>query len=553
MLTTLSLRDFVIVDSLSLDVSRGFTVLTGETGAGKSILIDALELVLGGRADAGVVREGCDRANIVAEFSVTKRTRAWLESNELHLEDDSLMIRRTVDGHGRSRAWVNGIAVTVSQLRELGETLIDVHGQHAHQSLLKPVYQLKLLDDHAGTQSERQAVKKAYTEWQTAKKQLDDATANADALAEKAERLSWMIEDLEVLAPKKGEWEALNLDHKRLAHGVAITDGLGAALQSLTEGESSVSTALSAVHGKLSALTRYDERLSDMVSTLGTAIDLVEEAARDVSRYLDRCDLDTESFERVDRRVAQYFELSRKFRTEPECLWELLESSRRKLQSLTGKKDVEALRQTERFARAAYDQAAKCLTDARFQGAKKLSEAVTKEMQTLAMKGACLEVSLIPNPPSSGGSEHCEFLIAGHAGVLPRPLIKVASGGELARISLAIAVITAAETPVPTLIFDEVDSGIGGATAEVVGRLLHRLGESRQVLCVTHLPQVASCGDSHWRVEKMTVNNRTLSSVKTLQSEDRVFEIARMIAGVEISQKTLDVAEELLQSSHLQH
>lgn len=553
MLTTLSLRDFVIVDSLSLDVSRGFTVLTGETGAGKSILIDALELVLGGRADAGVVREGCDRANIVAEFSVTKRTRAWLESNELHLEDDSLMIRRTVDNHGRSRAWVNGIAVTVSQLRELGETLIDVHGQHAHQSLLKPVYQLKLLDDHAGTQSERQAVKKAYTEWQTAKKQLDDATANADALAEKAERLSWMIEDLEVLAPKKGEWEALNLDHKRLAHGVAITDGLGAALQSLTEGESSVSTALSAVHGKLSALTRYDERLSDMASTLGTAIDLVEEAARDVSRYLDRCDLDTESFERVDRRVAQYFELSRKFRTEPECLWELLESSRRKLQSLTGKKDVEALRQTERFARAAYDQAAKSLTDARFQGAKKLSEAVTKEMQTLAMKGACLEVSLIPNPPSSGGSEHCEFLIAGHAGVQPRPLIKVASGGELARISLAIAVITAAETPVPTLIFDEVDSGIGGATAEVVGRLLHRLGESRQVLCVTHLPQVASCGDSHWRVEKMTVNNRTLSSVKTLQSEDRVFEIARMIAGVEISQKTLDVAEELLQSSHLQH
>lgn len=553
MLTTLSLRDFVIVDSLSLDVSRGFTVLTGETGAGKSILIDALELVLGGRADAGVVREGCDRANIVAEFSVTKRTHAWLESNELHLEDDSLMIRRTVDSHGRSRAWVNSIAVTVSQLRELGETLIDVHGQHAHQSLLKPVYQLKLLDDHAGTQSERQAVKKAYTEWQTAKKQLDDATANADALAEKAERLSWMIEDLEVLAPKKGEWEALNLDHKRLAHGVAITDGLGVALQSLTEGESSVSTALSAVHGKLSALTRYDERLSDMVSTLGTAIDLVEEAARDVSRYLDRCDLDTESFERVDRRVAQYFELSRKFRTEPECLWELLESSRRKLQSLTGKKDVEALRQTERFARAAYDQAAKCLTDARFQGAKKLSEAVTKEMQTLAMKGACLEVSLIPNPPSSGGSEHCEFLIAGHAGVQPRPLIKVASGGELARISLAIAVITAAETPVPTLIFDEVDSGIGGATAEVVGRLLHRLGESRQVLCVTHLPQVASCGDSHWRVEKMTVNNRTLSSVKTLQSEDRVFEIARMIAGVEISQKTLDVAEELLQSSRLQH
>ncbi|EJX03697.1 DNA repair protein RecN [gut metagenome] len=368
----------------------------------------------------------------MAEFSTTERTRLWLEANELHLEDDSLMIRRTVDCHGRSRAWVNGIAVTVSQLRELGETLIDVHGQHAHQSLLKPQYQLKLLDDHAGTQQERQAVQEAYRRWQTAKKQLDDATSNADALAEKAERLSWMIEDLEVLAPKKGEWEALNVDHKRLAHAVAITDGLGVVLQTLTEGEAAVSSGLSEVHGKLSSLTRYDDRLADIASTIGTAIDLVEEAGRDVSRYLDRCDLDTESFERVDRRVSQYFELSRKFRTEPECLWELLDNSRRQLQSLTMKKDVEALIQAERTARETYDKKAKLLSEARLSGAKRLSEAVTKEMQKLAMKGARLEVSLIANPPSANGVEHCEFLIAGHAGVQTRPLIKVASGGELA-------------------------------------------------------------------------------------------------------------------------
>lgn len=553
MLTTLSLRDFVIVDSLSLDVRRGFTVLTGETGAGKSILIDALQLILGGRADAGVVREGCERANIVAEFSVNERTSAWLTANELHLEDESLMIRRTVDHKGRSRAWVNGVAVTVSQLRELGETLIDVHGQHAHQSLLKPLYQLKLLDDHAKTEKELTAVRLSYAGWQKAKKLLDDATANADALAEKAERLSWMIEDLEVLSPKKDEWETLNADHSRLAHGVAITDGLGQTLEALTDGDETVSSTLSAAHGKLTSLSRYDEKLEDIASTLATAIDLVEEAGRDVSRYLDRCDLDSEHFEQVDRRVSQYFELSRKFRTEPELLWELLENSKRELERLTGEKDVDALRKAEKNARDEYDRVAGLLSKVRADGAKKLAEAVTEEMQRLAMKGARLEISLIPNPPSANGAEHCEFLIAGHAGVQTRPLIKVASGGELARISLAIAVITAAETPVPTLIFDEVDSGIGGATAEVVGHLLHKLGESRQVLCVTHLPQVASCGDSHWRVEKMTVNERTLSTVKSLIGGDRVFEIARMIAGVEISKKTLDVAEELIQSARVKH
>ena len=553
MLTTLSLRDFVIVDSLSLDVRRGFTVLTGETGAGKSILIDALQLILGGRADAGVVREGCERANIVAEFAANDRTSAWLTANELHLEDESLMIRRTVDQKGRSRAWVNGVSVTVSQLRELGETLIDVHGQHAHQSLLKPVYQLKLLDDHAGTAKELAAVRTAYAEWQKAKRLLDDATANADALAEKAERLSWMIDDLDVLAPKKDEWEALNADHSRLAHGVAITDGLGQTLEALTDGDETASSTLSAAHGKLISLSRYDEKLSDIASTLATAIDLVEEAGRDISRYLDRCDLDAERFEKVDHRVSQYFELSRKFRTEPELLWELLEKSKRELERLTGEKDVDALRKAERLARDEYDRVAGLLSEVRANGAKKLADAVTEEMQRLAMKGARLEISLIPNPPSANGAEHCEFLIAGHVGVQTRPLIKVASGGELARISLAIAVITASETPVPTLIFDEVDSGIGGATAEVVGHLLHKLGESRQVLCVTHLPQVASCGDSHWRVEKMTVNERTLSTVKPLTGGDRVFEIARMIAGVEISKKTLDVAEELISSAHDKH
>lgn len=550
MLTTLSLRDFVIVESLNLDVRRGFTVLTGETGAGKSILIDALQLILGGRADASVVREGAERTHIVAEFQPSSEAKAWLVANELQTGEESLLIRRTVDTKGRSRAWVNGVVVTATQLRELGETLIDVHGQHAHQSLLKPTYQLQLLDDHAGTSSERAAVREAYFAWQKARKALDDATANADAIAEKAERLSWMIEDLETLSPKAGEWDELNADHRRLSHGVAIADGLNQIVNQLTDDPESVSSMLSSVHAKLTSLSRYDDKLSQMVETLSSGMDLVEEVARDASRYLDRADLDGERFAEVDRRVSHYYELARKFRTEPESLHALLEDSRRQLKTLTGAKDVEGLKKAEVEARRQYDLVASQLTAVRNKGALALADAVTEQMQRLSMKGARLEIALVAQAPSAYGSEHCEFLIAGHAGVQTRPLIKVASGGELARISLAIAVITAAAMPVPTLIFDEVDSGIGGATAEVVGQLLHRLGTSRQVLCVTHLPQVAACGDNHWRVEKHFTGETTQSQLRVLNDVERIEEVARMLAGVSISDNTRAVAQEMLMIGH---
>lgn len=386
MLTALSLRDFVIVESLSLDVRRGFTVLTGETGAGKSILIDALQLILGGRADAGVVREGAERTNIVAEFQPPESARKWLAANELETGDDMLMIRRTVDVKGRSRAWVNGVSVAASQLRELGETLIDVHGQHAHQSLLKPAYQLKLLDDHAGTFVELSAVREAFNVWQKARRALDDATANADAIAEKAERLAWMIEDLEALSPRGGEWESLNEDHRRLSHGVAIAEGLNEVLGTLTEDGESASAMLSSAHAKLSSLSRYDAKLASVAETLSTGIDLIEEAARDAARYLDRADLDGERFAEVDRRVSHYYELARKFRTEPESLHELLEKSRSELKVLTGAKDVEALRKAEASARGSYDVAAASLSEARRHGALALGEAVTAQMQRLAMK-----------------------------------------------------------------------------------------------------------------------------------------------------------------------
>lgn len=549
MLTSLSLRDFVIVESLSLDVRRGFTVLTGETGAGKSILIDALELILGGRGDAGVVREGAERADIVAEFSPSERADRWLKENELQSADETLLIRRTIDDKGRSRAWINGIAVTTTQLRDLGERLVDVHGQHAHQSLLKPAHQLKLLDSHAGTSELVRAVEKAYYAWQDARRALEDATANARSVEEKTERLTWIIEDLEALSPKPGEWETLTAEHTRLAHGVAISEGLTEILDRLTESDDSASSVLSSAHAKLTSLTRYDEKLAALGETLASAIDLVEEAGRGVSKYLDRTDLDADRFQKIDHRVGRYFNLARKFHTEPEHLGELLESYREELRSLTSSKDVEALARAEEQTRADYDDIARRLSEARSAGARELSAAVTAEMQHLAMKGARLEIALTPSEPSPAGSEKCEFLIAGHAGVQTRPLIKVASGGELARISLAIAVITAKATPVPTLIFDEVDSGIGGAVAEVVGTLLKQLGRDRQVLCITHLPQVASCGDNHWRVEKRLRNERTVSTLTVLDRDARVDEVARMLAGVSITQNTLALAREMIRSS----
>ena len=545
MLQSLSLRDFVIVEALNLDVRRGFTVLTGETGAGKSILIDALGILLGGRADADVVREGAERAQIVGEFTPTEDITHWLVENQLD-DTNNLMLRRTIDDKGRSKAWINGVAVTVTQLRILGEMLIDIHGQHAHQSLLKPLFQLKLLDDHGQHGELLKAVKSAYHEWQDVARKLDEITNDAERMAEKAERLRWMIDDLEALMPKAGEWEELNAKHIRLTNSASISEGLDEALQVLTEGDEAVSMRLSSLHGRLSSLSRYDEKLADIAETLSSAIELVEETGHDISHYLDRNDWDEDAYEELDRRVSLYYDLSRKFRTEPENLAVLLDESRAELTELTTKQDEAALRKEMERLKAVYFEAAKKLSEARQTVASRLGQEVTEQMQTLAMQGARFEVSLVPSDPTELGLEKCEFLIAGHAGVQTRPLIKVASGGELARISLAISVITAQVTPVPTLIFDEVDSGIGGAVAEVVGKMLKRLGEERQVLCVTHLPQVASCGNQHWRVEKHYTGTTTVSQLRVLHGPERVEEIARMLAGASITDKTRALASEML-------
>ena len=549
MLLNLHLKDFVIVEDLTLEVGPGFTVLTGETGAGKSILIDALQLILGGRGDASVVREGAARAQLTAEFDLTPTVRTWLEVNELESEDERLLLRRTVDASGRSKAWVNGIAVPLMQLRDLGELLVDIHGQHAHQSLLRPVFQLKLLDDYAHCEMELEQTSLTYHAWRDADDLLAEATGQVERMAERAERLRWMLEDLEALSPRKGEWDELNAEHTRLAHGYAIAEGLNEAALLLTDGDDSASERLSSAYARISSLLRYDPELSGIGESLESAMAILDDAARDVEHRLSRTEADSGRFEKIDRRVSKYFELARKFRTEPEDLFVLWESAQEELKSLEAAKDVEALRARRDEAWEAYRKAAEALSTVRRKAAKSLSEAVTDEMQRLAMKGGRLEVALQPAEAGSRGMESALFLIAGHVGVEARPLQKVASGGELARISLAIAVVTAQYAPVDTLIFDEVDSGIGGATAEVVGRLLQQLGRTRQVLCVTHLPQVAACGSAHWRVEKLQEEGRTRSTLRILSREDRVQEIARMLSGLQISQKTLAAAQEMMMKS----
>lgn len=549
MLLNLHLKDFVIVEDLTLEVGPGFTVLTGETGAGKSILIDALQLILGGRGDASVVREGAARAQLTAEFDLTPTVRTWLEVNALESEDERLLLRRTVDASGRSKAWVNGIAVPLMQLRDLGELLVDIHGQHAHQSLLRPAFQLKLLDDYAHCEMELEQTSLTYHAWRDADDLLAEATGQAERMAERAERLRWMLEDLEALSPRKGEWDELNAEHTRLAHGYAIAEGLNEAALLLTDGDDSASERLSSAYARISSLLRYDPELSGIGESLESAMAILDDAARDVEHRLSRTEADSGRFEKIDRRVTKYFELARKFRTEPEDLFALWESAQEELKSLEVAKDVEALQARRDEAWEAYRKAAEALSTVRRKAAKSLSEAVTDEMQRLAMKGGRLEVELQPAEAGSRGMESALFLIAGHVGVEARPLQKVASGGELARISLAIAVVTAQYAPVDTLIFDEVDSGIGGATAEVVGRLLQQLGRTRQVLCVTHLPQVAACGSAHWRVEKLQEEGRTRSTLRILSREDRVQEIARMLSGLQISQKTLAAAQEMMMKS----
>jgi DNA repair protein RecN (Recombination protein N) len=547
MLLSLAIRNFVIVDELELEFAPGFTVLTGETGAGKSILIDALLLALGERADADVVREGAPRADIAAEFRAGPAAMDWLRENELHGDGDTALMRRTVDANGRSKAFINGTAVTLAQLRELGELLVDVHGQHAHQSLLKPAAQLALLDEHGGLRQSSRAVATAFGEWRRHTRARSEAEAMAASALAEQDRLRWIVEELSEVSPQPGEWESVEAEHKRLSHAAGLLEGANAAVDALIESEGAAMSKIDAVISRLAGLSQFDARLAPVLAALDTARVQVDEAARELNHYLAKSDLDASRLAEVDARVTALHAAGRKFKTAPAELPALLADAQAKLAALTASSDLDALRVAEAKAETQYRVAAKELSALRGAAAKRMSAEVTRAMQDLSMAGGRFDAALVPCEAAASGTERVEFLVAGHAGVSPKPLVKVASGGELARISLAISVIAATATPVATLIFDEVDAGIGGAVAETVGRLLQQLGRQRQVLCVTHLAQVAARGDSHLVVSKIADGDgRPVSRVATLDRRTRVEEVARMLGGIDITDTTRKHAREML-------
>ncbi len=553
MLQTISLRDFVIVDQLELDFASGFTVLTGETGAGKSILLDALSLVLGERADSSQIREGANRAEISALFRIDPEQiqyfNQWLDEQGFPLEDDgqSLLLKRTVESNGRSRAFINGSVATVTQLREAGDQLVDIHGQHAHQLLLKGGAQRELLDRHAGLLPLASEVALAFKTLSDSRRKLEQAENAGQDIERERERLEWQLEELTELSPIEGEWTSIQNEHARLANGAKIIGGCQEVIESLSDAENSVDAILSKACGNISALAEHDSALSAISEALDSAQIQLDEAIHGLNRYLQKIDLDPARLEQVEERMQALHGAARKYRTEVDELPKLLLDTAERLEALTASQNIEALRERVKTEEAAYLKNAKQLSQKRSKAATELSKLVTDAMQDLSMAGGQLEIALSPlNEGGSNGLEQIEFLVAGHAGSTPRSLAKVASGGELARISLAISVITSKASFTPTLIFDEVDAGIGGAVAETVGKLLHQLGQSHQILCVTHLPQVAAQGNHHLKVSKSQSADKTVSQVQPLGRSERVEEVARMLGGATITDTTRRHARELL-------
>lgn len=548
MLRQLTIRDFVIVDRLELSFSAGFAALTGETGAGKSILIDALALALGERADAGMVREGCERAEVTAAFDVTAlpHVSAWLAAQDL-AEDDELLLRRVVDAGGRSRAYINGTPASAQQLREVGEWLVDIHGQHAHQSLLRADAQRQLFDTHAGLTDSVRQVGEAWRAWRDAEQAMQAAQAGSAALAQEREQLHWQIEELTALSLGVNEWPELELEHRRLGAAAGLIEGAQAALQALGGDEGGYAREIDRVAHRLHGLAELDAGLGDIADLVTSAQTELAEAVSALRRYSDRIDLDPARLASVEQRIEAILDCARKYRVTPPALPALLETWLARQQALSAAVDLAALAKSAAAAEASYLAQAHELSLARRLAAQAMSEAVSGMMQQLALSAGRFEVALLPlETPAAHGLEGIEFRIGGLAGQVARPLAKVASGGELSRVSLAIQVLTSRSAQVPTLIFDEVDVGIGGGVAEIVGRLLAELGAERQVLCVTHLPQVAARAAWQWQVSKTQRDGVTRSAICALDPEGRVQEIARMLGGVDITDLTREHAREML-------
>ncbi len=538
------LRDFVIVTELEVDLTNGFTVLTGETGAGKSILIDALQLATGARADVAVIREGTARTEVSAEFDCPSAVSGWLAAAGFD-QADTLLLRRTVDNQGKSRAWINGSPATATQLRELGESLLDIHGQHAWQSLTRPEAIRGLLDAYAGVATEK--LGQRWQTWRQAQTALLEAQGAQDSLLRERERLAWQIGELDKLAPAPLEWDELNTEHSRLSHAQALLEAAQLSVEALDGEDLSALTRLNATHQALQHQEHIEPEFRDLTAVLASSIAQIEDAAHSLRAYLRKTDLDPQRLSVLDERMALWLSLARRYKRTPADLGTTWAAWKDELKLLDANADLEALESAQRQAEEAYRLEASFLTKTRRKAAPLLAKAITLSMQGLGMQGGRFEVTVEATAQASQhGMEDVNFLVAGHAGSSPRPVNKIASGGELSRMALAIAVTTSQLGTAQTLIFDEVDAGVGGAVAETVGRLMKQLGRDRQVLAVTHLPQVAACADHHLVVAKAMRDGATQSSLRAVEGEQRVAEIARMLGGERLSGTTLAHAKEML-------
>ena len=549
MLLALSLRDFVIVEQLHLDFQPGFTVLTGETGAGKSIMLDALSLLLGDKADYSQIRHGCPEAQLSALFDLSglPALRAELcEQGLLGADEVELSIRRTIDSKGRSRSFINNQAATLAQLRQIGSRLVDIHGQSAHHSLNSEAVQRDLLDAFANSKPLAEQVQAAYWQWRQAQEDLATAEAEGERLAEERERLAWQVGEMEKLAPVEGEWAQLSQSYDSLAHAAELLQAAEEVAAHI-DGDNGLHSLAGRCRRQLESLSGIEPRFAESLEML----DSIEAELGEISSHMHsvaaRAEINPAELAAQEERMAELMSAARRHRIEPEELPARLAQLQQDLADSEAAADIEALREQVRLAEAAYQQPARELSAQRQQAAAKLAEETTEHMQQLSMRGARFHIELIPCEAQAYGLEQVQFQVAANQGSPLRPLNKVASGGELARISLALQVTASQYTQIPTLIFDEVDSGIGGGVAETVGRALRTLGRQHQVLAVTHLPQVAACGAQHWQVSKHSGGGQTVSTIRELEGSARVEEIARMLGGETLTDTTRRHAAEMLE------
>ena len=550
MLENLLIKNYVIVDELDLNFLLGFSSLTGETGAGKSILIDALSLALGTRSESGVVKKGNEKADITATFNLegNDEAKAWLSLNEFEESDNQLLLRRVINKDGKSKAFINGIPSTISQLKSIGESLVDIYSQNTHHSLLKKTAQREILDSFLDSKEELKSLKKLYSEWQRLFIEQDKFLQDKESFLNELNETEDKFNEFSALSFTYEEWNQLQVDQKFLANGKELISGVNKCISMIDEGDISLNSLSRDAQVELKNLYALDKRLENASNIMSSIQAESVELARELSNYLQNVDIDENLQQKVEEKIQSIFNFCRKYNVKPENLESESETWLQRLGDLKvmlGDKDISALVEE---AKASYNEVAINISNKRKTAASSLSKLITEKLNQLSFNDATFNVELMPSDPSIHGNESIQFLVSTFEGSDPQPIQKVLSGGELSRISLAIRVASIANIDVPTMIFDEVDVGIGGGVAEVVGNLLKDLGDKKntQALVITHLPQVAAKSNNHYKVSKKQAGDSVTSEIHLLNKAERIDEIARMLGGIRVTEKAIDHAKEIL-------